>query len=543
MTPQLGQTFDYIVVGAGSAGAIVAARLSEDEACRVLLLEAGISDRSRICTVPGMTAIIHTVPEVKQKYDWGYYTEPQAQAAGRKIPYTRGKVVGGSGAINGMVYVRGHRQNYDDWAAEGCAGWSYADVLPTFKKLESWQGGESEYRGGSGPIRCAASKDLVPASTELMAAIAETCGVPSNHDYNGAQQIGVGPCQMNAVDGVRWSSSEGYLQPAKSRKNLVVRIGAHVARVVIEGTRAVGVELVDPKRPGEREVIRASREVVLSAGTIGSAQLLLLSGVGPEDELAALGLNCVSNLPVGKNLHDHSFLPMTFIAPGAVHKGTPLHFFSGMLAEMIKGNTWFSRSVFDVLGFVKSSRASGDVPDMQLHCLPWAYPSPNQDLPVRPVVDLRCALTVMPTLIYPKSRGEVRLASANPLAAPIIDPRFSEVAADRMHLLEGMKLVRDIMASSRMRSVVTEELHPGPAVRSDTELEAALPMRTHTVYHPVGTCRMGADERSVVDPQLQVRGVEGLRVADASIMPNITGGNTNVPTMMIGERCAELLRC
>jgi choline dehydrogenase-like flavoprotein len=275
---------------------------------------------------------------------------------------------------------------------------------------------------------------------------------------------------------------------------------------------------------------------------IGSAHILLLSGVGPAAQLRAHGIDVVSDLPVGKNLHDHLFVPMTFLAPKAIHRGTPWHFFGGMIAESIKGDTWFARTVFDVMGFVRSSRAQPGVPDLQIHCLPWAYPSPNQDAPVRPVVDMRPALTVMPTLIYPKSRGEIRLASSDPLAAPHIDPHFLEEPDDRRHLLEGMKLVREIMASRRLAGVVTGELHPGPAFASDEALAAELPNRIHTVYHPVGTCRMGKDERAVVDPELRVRGVEGLRVADASIMPSITGGNTNAPTMMIGERCAEILR-
>ena len=533
------EEFDYIVVGAGSSGAVIAGRMSQTPSCRVLLLEAGISDRTRLCVVPGMVSIIHTTPQVKKKFDWGYKTTPQRAGAERRIPYVRGKVMGGSSAINGMVYVRGNRKNYDAWEAEGCGGWGYADALRCFKRLEDWEGGENEYRGAGGPVKCTASRDIVPASVELMHAIAETCGVPVLDDYNGASQEGVGPCQMNAAGGRRYSSSEAYIEPARRRTNLSVRLGATVLRVVIEGTRAVGVEVLEG---GQRRVIRAAREVILSAGVIGSAQILMLSGVGPAEDLRSHGIRAVVDLPVGRNLHDHVFVPMTFIAPGAVHRGTPLHFFGGMLAEAIKGNTWFGRTVFDLLAFVRSSRAAGGIPDMQIHCLPWAYPSPNQDAPVRPVVDTRPALTVMPTLIYPKSRGELRLLSADPLAPPHIDPHFCEEPDDVRHLIEGMQMVRQIMASPRMKAVVTGELHPGAEAASDDALRGALPMRIHTVYHPVGTCRMGVDERAVVDPALRVRGVERLRVADASIMPSITGGNTNIPSVMIGERCVELLQ-
>jgi choline dehydrogenase-like flavoprotein len=529
---------DYIVVGAGSAGGIVAARLSEDPGCRVLLLEAGGTDRTPLCTVPGMVSIIHTTPQVKKRFDWGFYTAPQARGAGRCMPYVRGKVIGGSSAINGMVYVRGNRRNYDDWEAEGCAGWGYADVVRCYKRLEDWEGGADEHRGAGGPVAVTRSRDLTPASAALVEAIAETCDVPVLGDYNGASQLGVGLCQMNARDGRRYSTSEAYVHPAARRPNFRLRGGVLVARVIFEGRRAVGVEIV---AEGRRRVLRAAREVVLSAGVIGSAHLLLLSGVGPAGELRALGIEPVVDLPVGKNLHDHLFVPMTFLAPGAVHRGTPWHFFGGMIAESIKGGTWFSRTVFDVIGFVRPRRADG-VPDLQVHCLPWSYPSPNQDLPVRPAVDLRPALTVMPTLIYPKSRGEVRLVSRDPAAAPHIDPHFLGEPDDARHLLEGIELVRAIMASRRLEGVAQGELHPGPAFASREAMAAELPRRIHTVYHPVGTCRMGVDARAVVDPALRVHGLEGLRVADASIMPAITGGNTNAPAMMIGERCAELLR-
>ncbi len=531
---------DYIVVGSGSAGGVLAARLSQDPGVEVLLLEAGGSDRTRLCKVPGMMSVIHTTPQVKKKFDWGFYTAPQTHGAGRKIPYVRGRVMGGSSSINGMVYVRGHRQNYDDWAAEGCAGWGSDEVTRTYKKIEDWEGGEDEFRGAGGPIPVIASKDLVPATAALIDAIAGTCAVPVLDDYNGARQEGVGPCQMNARGGLRFSSSEAYVQPALTRPNFHVRTGAVVARVVIEGGRAVGVELIGAG--GVKEVLRARREVILSAGVIGSAQLLMLSGVGPAAHLQEHGIATVADLPVGQNLHDHLFVPMTFLAKSAVHRGTALHFLGGMIAQTFKkGQTWFDRTVFDALGFVQSSQATRGVPDMQLHCLPWSYPSPNQDRPVRPVVDKRPALTVMPTLIYPKSRGEVRLTSADPTAAPMIDPHFLEEEGDRRLLLEGMQLVREIMASASLKDVVTGELHPGPDFASAKQLADELPNRIHTVYHPVGTCRMGVDDRAVVDPMLRVRGVDGLRVADASIMPSITGGNTNAPSMMIGERCAELI--
>jgi choline dehydrogenase len=522
---------DYIIVGAGSAGGVLAGRLSENPDNRVLLLEAGGTDRTRFCTVPGMISMIHTVPQIKKKFDWGYYTAPQQHGANRRIPYVRGRVMGGSSAINGMVYVRGNHQNYDDWEAEGNTGWGRADAVRCFKKLEDWEGGETEYRGAGGPVAVTSSTDLTPATQGLMEAIAETCKVPVLDDYNGA-------CQMNARGGLRYSSTEAYVQPALKRPNLTIVTGAVVSRVVIEKGRAVGIELLEP---GGKRIVRATREVILSAGVVGSAHILMLSGIGPAADLKAQGIDPIADLPVGQNLHDHLFVPLTYLAPRAIHRGTAFHFFGGMLSEAMRGGTWFGRTVFDAMGFVKSSQSKNGVPDLQLHCLPWSYPSPNQDRPVRPTVDKRPALTVMPTLIYPKSRGEIRLTSSDPTVAPFIDPHFLEEESDRKLLLEGIKLVREIMASPKLRDLVSGELHPGPTYSSDAAMAAELPNRIHTVYHPVGTCRMGVDDRAVVDPSLKVRGVEGLRVADASIMPSVTGGNTNAPSMMIGERCAELV--
>ncbi len=526
---------DYIVVGAGSAGCIVASRLAKGEA-KVLLLEAGGADQSRFLRIPGMISIVHTVPQIKKKFDWGYYTVPQKHALGRRIPTVRGKVLGGSSSINGLLFVRGHRSNYDSWAAEGCAGWSFADVLPAFKRLEDWEGGASDLRGAGGPIAVTRQQGLTPASHAFLEALSESIGVPINQDYNGASQEGATIFQQSARGGVRFSSSKGYLGAGQG--NLTVETGVTVARVVMEGTRAVGVEIIDGK--GARRVVRATQEIVLAAGVFGSPQILMLSGVGPAAHLRTLGIPVVADLPVGQNLHDHLFMPMTFLAPTAVHRGTPLHFLGGMIAEATRGGTWFGRTVFEGAGFVRSKHANG-CPDLQIHTLPWSYPTPNQDQPIRPVVDTRPAITVMPTLIYPKSRGEVRLASTDPNAPPLIDPNYLAESADARFLLDGMKMVREVMASKRLAGVVTGELLPGPDFADDAALARELPNRIHTVYHPVGTCRMGVDERAVVDPLLRVRGILGLRVADASIMPSITGGNTNAPALMIGERCAELM--
>ncbi len=455
---------DYIVAGAGSAGCILARRLAETGAS-VILLEAGGPDRTRLVRQPGMIAIFHNVPALKKRLNWGYYTAPQASALGRRIPQPRGRVLGGSGSINGMVFVRGEAQE------------------------------------------------------------------------------GVAVCQQNASGGLRYSSSIGYLdRPGPPNlPNLTVTTGALITRVLIEGGRATGVEVATGAEHKTR--IHATREVVLCAGVYGSPQLLMLSGVGPAGHLREHGITVVADLPVGDNLHDHLFVPMTYCMTSARHRGTTPYFACGVLTEAIRGGSWMGRTVFEVLGFVRSPRATGpgQIPDLQVHVLPWSYPFPNQDSPARHKVDKRSALTIMPTLIYPKSRGTLRLASADPSAAPVIDPGYLTEPDDARLLLDGMELIRATMASKIIAGQVSLELSPGPAYPDRDALARELPNRATSVYHAVGTCRMGTDERAVVDPALRVRGIDGLRVADASIMPSIPGGNTNAPAMMIGEHCASLI--
>jgi choline dehydrogenase len=526
---------DYVVVGAGSAGCIVARRLAETGAS-VVLLEAGPVDKSRLVRQPGMIALVHSVPSVKKRLDWGYHTIPQKHAANREIPSTRGKIVGGSSSINGMLFVRGNQKNYDDWAAEGCTGWGFEDVLPAYKRMENWEDGPDDLRGSGGPIQVTRPTNITKASLDFIEALSDTAGVPKIDDYNGKSQEGASIFQQSAHKGLRYSASVGYLDN-HHLPNLTVETGATISRVVLDGNRAVGVEVLD--KVGLR-LIRANKEIVLSAGVFGSPQILMLSGIGPAHHLREHGIDVRADLPVGQNLHDHLFVPMTFIMKSAVHRGTAPYFFSGIVKEALRGGTWMGSTVFEAAGFVKSSQAT-DIPDMQIHVLPWAYPSPNQDAAVRHKVDKRSALTVMPTLIYPKSRGTVRLASTDPTAAPLIDPAYLEEPADADLLIEGQQLIRETMANRQISSGVEMELHPGRALDDEASLRRELPNRVHTVYHPVGTCRMGVDERAVVDPQLRVLGIEGLRVADASIMPSVTGGNTNAPSMLIGERCADLM--
>ncbi|MGV9664818.1 GMC family oxidoreductase [Nocardia niigatensis] len=526
---------DYIVIGSGSAGAIIARRLADSDAA-VTLFEAGRADRSMLVRKPGMIGPMHSVPQLKKRIDWGHYTVEQKHALGRTIPQTHGRVVGGSSSVNGMVFVRGNRRNFDDWAGEGNSGWSYDEVLPSFKKLESFEDGANEFRGGSGPIKVIRAHDLTPASESFMQALTETTDLPHNPDYNGADQEGVSILQQSNSNGLRSSTAVGYLEDRP--KTLTMLPNTQVLRVLIENGRAVGVEY---RTDRGTEVLRAEREVIVSAGAFGSPQLLMLSGIGPADHLRAFGLDVIADLPVGDNLHDHLFVPMSFAMPTALRRSSAGYFARAFLRESLRNNsTWLARSVFEAVAFLRTPYTAG-TPDLQLHVLPWSYPGPNQDAPIRHTPDPRQSLTILVTMICPRSRGTLRLTSADPTAAPAIDPNYLADQNDLDTLAYGMELTREVMAAKSISAAVDTEISPGPQYPDRTDLAAEVPNRATTVYHPVGTCRMGVDDRAVVDPMLRVRGVDGLRVADASIMPTIVGGNTNAATMMIGEHAASVI--
>ncbi|MFL6062298.1 MAG: GMC family oxidoreductase [Marmoricola sp.] len=528
---------DYVVVGSGSSGSAVAGRLAQ-AGHSVILLEAGKSDNKFLVKKPGMIGPMHSVPQIKKTVDWGFYSTPQKHILDRKMPVPRGKVVGGSSSINGMVYVRGNRANFDSWAAEGNEGWDADSVNAAYKRMEDFEDGENAYRGAGGPIRVTRAKSPQEGTHQFLEATADALGVEVIEDYNAESQTGISRMQQNAADGLRYSASRGYVHNLKP-ETLELQSEVMVTRVNIENGRATGVEVTD--KNGAKRTVRAGKEVILSAGFVGSAQLLMLSGVGHAQHLKDHGIQVVSDLPVGDNLHDHMFHAMTFHTTSTKMKGTPAFFGKGIVKEVLRpGTTFLANSVFEACGFIKTSQSTDNVPDLQLHMLPWSYVSPNQDEPIMHDVDPRTSMTILATLIYPHSRGTLRLANTDPSSTPLIDFNYLGDAADLDLLLEGSEMVREIMANKAFNGHVKEEIHPGTDL-TGSDLRQAILNRATSVYHGVGTCRMGVDELSVVGPDLKVRGVEGLRVADASIMPSITGGNTNAPSIMIGEKAADLI--
>lgn len=531
--------YDYIVIGAGSAGCVVAHRLGEDPKTRVLVLDAGGPDDSFLYRRPGALGLVYQVPQLKKKADWGYHTVPQRHMDERVMPVTRSKILGGCSSVNGMLYIRGNRANYDGWRDMGCEGWGYDDVLPLFRRSESHEDGESTYHGGDGPLKVTHQWGCSVVSEAFRDAAAAACGVPVLEDFNGAEQEGAGLYQMTCADRRRMSTAVTFLHPAVARGNVELVRGAHAARIELDGRRAVAVHyLVD----GEPRVARAAREIVLSAGVIGSAQVLMLSGIGPADHLRSVGVDVAVDLPgVGGNLHDHLLVPVRFHATRDTgHTSTAGHFLSGMLQDLLFRSGWFGKTFLEGGAFVKT-RPEASLPDLQFHSIPWAYPEPNDDVPEQGVIAKTHSFTVLPGILYPKSRGTIRLESADPTAHPRIDPNYLADDADMAAMVRGIELTREIAATEPLRDYLRGEAFPGPECRTEADIRAHIRVAAKTIFHPVGTCKMGIHGDSVVDPELRVRGVDGLRVADASIMPTIVGGNTNAPTIMIGEKCSDLL--
>ncbi len=523
--------YDYVIVGAGSAGCVLANRLTEDPGTRVLLLEAGGSDRHLMVRTPGMVGQLW-----RRRFDWTFFTVPQDGLGGRRMHWPRGKVLGGSSSINYMIYMRGHRDNYDVWRDAGNAGWGYADVLPYFKRSENNSRGADAYHAVGGPLDVT-DVAVNPMSELLVQAAATALGVRENRDFNGAEQEGVGLHQATIRAGERCSTSLAFLSPARARPNLTIHADTLVRSIVFEGGRAVGVRY---RRGGQEDTARAEREVILSAGAIGSPHLMLLSGIGPADELRAAGVPVVADAPgVGKNLQDHLLVSVAYRDTSGITGGiTPINLAGWLGRYLLTRRGPLASNVAESGGFVRT-RVGEPRPNLQFHFLPVGSAQESFD---DEIFDPKGhAFSLLPTLLYPASRGEIKLRTSDPRDAPAIDPRYFSAPEDLDVLVDGVKLAREIAAHSILDRARGEPL--GLVTNApDAEVPAAIRRNANTIFHPVGTCKMGSDSHSVVDAELRVRAVSGLRIVDASVMPTIPGGNTNAPVIMIAEKAADLVR-
>jgi len=526
--------YDYVIVGGGSAGCVLANRLSEDAAARVLLIEAGGRDLHPLIHVPLGMGKMHE----RDMFNWGYHSEPESNLNGRSIEAMRGKVLGGSSSINVMAYTRGNRGDYDRWAQKGAIGWSYADVLPYFKRCESWEGGANRWRGGSGPVGTEFAKTRDPVYDAWIEA-AKAARLPVTEDYNAEQQEGFGRGQYTIRNGYRSSAATGYLEPARNRRNLAVETRAHVTRVLIEGTRATGVEYVKGR---DAVRVEASREVILCGGAFNTPTLLMLSGVGPAAHLSAMGIKPVLELPVGKNLQDHLAVIIFFQRLDTSSFCREMRF-DRMAVSMIRAYLFGTGPGTVVPGglhaFIKT-RPELAVPDIEFmfrgapaHTHLW-FPL------VRPAyVD---GFGIRPTLLHPDSCGEILLRSTDPRAPPRIVYNFLSAPDDLPRLREGFHRARAVAYQKPLARYRGIETAPGANVKSDADIDGFIRSTAITAHHPCGTCAMGIGPEAVVDPQLRVRGIERLRVVDASIMPDLISAHINACVLMIAEKASAMIR-
>lgn len=516
-------TYDFIIVGAGSAGCVLAHRLSADPQCRVLLLEAGGCDRNPQIHIPAAFSKLF-----KTKVDWNYQTEPNPQLNHRRLYWPRGKVLGGSSSINAMIYIRGQPQDYDHWAALGNPGWSYEEVLPYFKKAEHQARGASAYHSIGGPLSVSDLRDPHPISQTFVQACQQT-GLPWNPNFNGASQEGCGLYQVTQHQGQRHSTATAYLKPILRRNNLHVQTQVQVTRMICSGQQAVGVEYI---HNGQRHQAHVSREILLCGGAINSPQILMLSGIGPADQLQSLGLPIVQDLPgVGQNLQDHLTVGITYrcTQPISLARAETL---GNLLQFLCFKRGMLTSNVAEAGGFFKTDpmqeRANVQLLFAPVYFIDHGFVKPQGD-----------GFSLGAVLLNPQSRGQITLKSVDPLEAPAIHSHYCEHNEDVASLIAGVKRLQQIAQAAAFDPYRGSAYLPSTSTQSDSEIQAHIREHAFTLYHPVGTCKMGRDEMAVVDPQLRVHGMQGLRVVDASVMPVIPRGNTNAPTIMIAEKAAD----
>jgi len=526
--------FDYIIIGAGSAGCVLANRLSADSSHKVLVLEAGGPDRDWLIHIPiGVGKILPA-----KLYNWNYLSAPEPHADNRQIYHPRGKVLGGSSSINIMAYVRGHAGDYDRWRQMGLDGWGYDEVLPYFKKSEGFDEGGDDFHGADGPLGVS-SPEIADPLFQAFADAGQQAGYPYTEDYNGAEQEGFCRFQFTTRNGKRSSTAVAFLHPASSRSNLTTTTGVHVTRILFEGQKAIGVEYL---QSGKLVQAYADREVIVSGGVYNSPQTLMLSGIGPADHLRAHGVEPVIDLNgVGQNLQDHPSNVLQYARTG----DSPFHdnmrydrLALSMIQAQLFGTGFATRNPAQVTAFLKSD-PSVELPDVQLFCRaglaevkPW-FPLISPAAPD--------GFMLRTCQLRPESRGFVELASDDPLAPAVIQNNFLQTETDRRVLRDSFKMMRDIVSQTAFDGMRGAELVPGDQVKTDDEIDAFVRHNLSTVFHPLGTCKMGVDEMAVVDPELKVRGVENLRVVDASVMPDLVGGNINAPVIMIAEKAADFI--
>ena len=532
------RSYDFIIVGAGSAGCVLANRLSADPANKVLLLEAGPRDWNPVFRVPIMAGRLF----MGRYCNWGYSTEPEPRLNDRRVPWPRGRVLGGTSSINGMIYARGNALDYDGWAQTGLRDWSYDRVLPYFKRAERNHRGAGDFHGGDGPLRVGPATSSNPLFDAFLEA-GRQAGYPANPDFNGADQEGFGRYDYNIWQGQRWSSARSYLDPAKSRPNLTVLTEAHLLKVLVEQGRATGVSV----RIGGRAVrIAAGREVIVSSGAINSPMALMHSGIGDADALTALGVPVVHDLKgVGRNLQDHLHVVVAHSSRTPDETWDHLRFdraATGFLQAALLGKGPFSRFPHEGGAFIRTDPAAA-APDVQIHF--FAGGSGGVRHPFSKTAWSRYGAGYVfygsVCQLRPESVGELTLRSADPFEPPVIRANYLSADIDRRVMREGVRRMRQVFAEPAFDAYRGPEVSPGPGAESDADIDAFIAANASTIFHPVGTCRMGVDDASVVDERLRVRGIEALRVVDASVMPRITSSNTHAPTVMIAEKGAEMI--